>query len=202
MILYHGTTLSGLEAILSGSGKKVCKPWNVSTENDMYFYHPDMPQAWEEHYPPITSPVEAAFSSAKIQCCYTDEVDIFVLECEVPDELVSRDVSFDGAESLYVQVSVKDFRQEYIKRVHHKEINPYTKPQIVMGFYENCCANIDALPDNLLTYVEEVKRNPAKSDTPFNVLVTDFMQTVRHREVKLGLDENGELSYTPLETSE
>lgn len=202
MILYHGTTLSGLKAILSGSGKKVCKPWNVDTHNDMYFYHPDMPQAWDEHYPPLESPVDAAFSSAKIQSCYTDEIDIFALECEVPDELVTQDVSFDGAESLYVQVRVSDFRSEFITRVHHKQINPYTKPQIVMGFYGNGCANIDALPDNLMTYVESVIMNPAKSDTPNCVMVTDFMQTIKHTEVQLDIDEDGELSYTPLETTE
>lgn len=201
MILYHGTTLSGLKAILSGSGKKVCKPWNRSTDMNMYFYHPDMPQSWEENHPPLTSPVEAAFSYAKIQCCYTDEVDIFVLECEVPDKLVSPDLSFDGAESLYVQVSVKDFQQEYINRVHHKEINLYTKPQIVLGFYGDNSANLDELPYSLLTYVEEVKLNPAKSDTPSDVLVVDFMQTIDHREVNLGLDNTGELSYTPLETT-
>lgn len=202
MILYHGTTLSGLKAILSGNPTKVCRPWRVKTDNHMYFYGADRPEAWEDRYPPIDNPIDAAFTSAKIQSCYTNDNDVFVIECEVPDELVEDDMSVAVAETLYYQVLLSNFKPEFIKRTYHKHVNPYTKPEIVMGFYENGCANLSELPEDLLSYVEQVRFNNARSDTPTHILIQEFMQTIEYSEVSTAISQHGYLSYIPVQTSE
>lgn len=184
MRLFHGTTMSGLTHLYYHTGIKVCKPWCVESEDFMYFYDPNITESWESKYPPCESPIDAAFRSAKIQSCYTQDTAVVVIECEIPDELVVPDISFDGAQDLYKQILIKDFKFEYVKDIHRKEVNPYTKPEIAMGFFENGLANLDALPKDLRKYIEEV-RFVHVQDIPRHIIEREYIDAEPTKRVAI-----------------
>lgn len=171
-ILFHGTTKSNLKRVYNEEGKGV-NPWRLGESDKMYFVDLSKPESYRENKydttpcmdkPDRNRAIKKAFNQAKLQSCFNDDVEIYVLECEVPKELVEPDGSFEGSPDS--QIDINKFNLEFVFKVHKILINKFCKPEYVMGMWENGCCNRDALPEDLQEYIRKVIMTRDKEDRP------------------------------------
>lgn len=173
-ICFHGTTLSGIYAMLKGADKPI-SPWTVGDMDKTYLVDGEVYER--------TEAIAKAFEQAKLQSCLNDDVDLYVIECMVSDDLLEADTSVEG--SVDLQISKRAFRLDgglsgvIVKWIHHLRINKYCKPEYLMGMWENGQCNRDAVPADLREYMDKARFN-TKDERPRHLLDRDVVDFKRY----------------------
>lgn len=186
--LFHGTTKSNLDRIYKCEGKGV-NPWRLGDSDKMYFVDLSKPISYgPKIYRNLTQDdidnagpvdrdkaIKKAFNQACLQACFSEDIDLYVLECEIPDEIIEPDRSFEDA--LDSQIDISNFDLGFVTKIHHIVINKYCKPEYVIGMWENGSCNKEAIPEDLKDYVSKVIMVSDKEEKPRHILsreVIDF----------------------------
>ena len=172
MIVYHGTTKSNLKRIIEGKGKGV-GPWALGDINKMYFVDLKSPKSYKSKKVDPSKAIGKAFDQANLQACMNEDIDLYVLECDIPQHLIEPDESFEDANDC--QINVKDFCLSFIKKIHHIKINKYCKPRYLIGMWENGCCNRDKVPLDLREYVDKVIMDNSRTDRPRHILEDELI---------------------------
>lgn len=165
MKCFHGTTKKGLAAILSGDNHKPTSPW-VCSDNDgaMYFYPIDKVisvNGLEDEYDDgpeqaLMYAYESAFSSAMIQAVTSLETELYVITCEIPDELLEDDYSCENMADIASYIEQGEFSLGFIEEIHTVKINQYRLPYDAAMLLRNDLFNKWALDGDLLEMAEAI----------------------------------------------
>lgn len=155
MICYHGTTKTGLNAILNGASSKPNTPWVVS-DNDgaMYMWPSDKINESNDHDNVDLEGINSGFESAQVQCLVSGEVDLFVLKMTIPDPLLEDDYSCKNMATSASFIDMDKFHKQMIVSVYHYRINVWHKPFLVSSLLQNPHFNKWAIEPELLDVAE------------------------------------------------
>jgi hypothetical protein len=170
MKAFHGTTKKGLNAILNGGSKPNC-PWTVSDNDGMTYVWPldklvsanaleDDDASYQTEYG-----IRQAFESAEIQAVMEESEAIFVIELDIPDELLEDDFSCENMDNVASVLHMNDFDLKFIKKVYIADLNKWSFPFIVSGLLQNEHFNRWAVDEQLVEIAEsltDVYREPTE----------------------------------------
>lgn len=166
----HGTTTTGLRAILAGEDKPV-GPWTVS-DRDGTMYVWTLPKlleemGCEEEDTDIVEFVGEAFESAQVQAVVTQDEWVYALVLDIPETLLSDDWSCENMANRAGCLNTADFRPEMIKKVYRCPFNRWMSPWVVRGLLENEYFN-EYEVDPLLLEVAQAIDNPVECHREFD----------------------------------
>jgi len=150
MKCFHGTTLRGLEAIKNNEGYKPSAPWSCS-DNDgvMYLWPLDKIDDEDE-----LNGIQQAFESAQVQASVMEDFELYVLEVEVPDELLEDDCSAENMESIASYIDMSDFDYKMVVKVYKVKMNPWLAPVVIAALLDNPHFNKYAVGESLMAVAE------------------------------------------------
>lgn len=151
--LFHGTTRSGHTRIINGLPKVPMKHV-PSNPKRMYFVNADdfMLDDGTVEYVAV---LDEAFRYALMQSCRSEDTEILVLECMVPDELVSDDTSFDG--TFGKQIDVGKWNIEMVICTHLQEVSARRKERCDLGYTDLPTVTYRVLDKDLKEYINNCK---------------------------------------------
>lgn len=139
MKVVHGTTKEGLDAIKNKTGK-ISGLWECST-TDSYTYVWPFDKVAKEYdcdneNETRERAIQLAFESAQVQAVNSDFDKIYVLELEIPDELLENDESCENMQmaSCFDSVCWDDVT---IINIYENDFNMFYKPFIVCNLLNN-----------------------------------------------------------------
>ena len=158
MICFHGTTKKGLNSILNNAGIKPNAPW-VCSESDgsMYVWPQDKLESsydFEEKDQFICH----AFESAEIQAVVADETEVFVIELNIPDDLLEDDYSCDNMSDVASVIDMSDFTTDMIVKVYSNTLNKWNAPFVISNLLSNQEFNTYSLDEDLLAAAEVIQQ--------------------------------------------
>lgn len=150
MLCFHGTTEENYKRILKGEDK-LTGPWTVSDkDNCMYFWPLDKADSKEDA-------IQHAFEAAQVQAAIRGEdTDLYVIVCEIPDELLQDDYSCENMDSMASYILCSDFDIDMIKEHFISRYNKWYSPFIINGLLQNPHFNRYIVEDTLLLMAESV----------------------------------------------
>lgn len=165
MKCFHGTTKKGLNAILNADGYKPNSPWTVS-DNDgaMYLWPADKLES-QYDFEDLNQMIIHAFESAEIQAVIEDTTEIFVLELEIPDELLQDDFSCDNMADVASFIETGQFNKSMLVNIYTCKLNRWNAPFIIANLLGNPNFNQWAVDEDLLTLAETLQQGDFYRDT-------------------------------------
>lgn len=152
MKCFHGTTLRGFEAIKNKAGHKPNNPWSCSyNDGAMYFWPMNKLDEEDEDLG-----IRQAFESAQVQAAVSEDFELYVLEVEVPDELLEDDYSAENMDSVASYINMSDFDYKMVVKVYKVEMNPWFAPIIISMLLNNTHFNRYSVGENLLRVAESM----------------------------------------------
>jgi len=150
MKCFHGTTLRGLEAIKNKSENKPTNPWCCS-DNDGAMYFWPLNKLDEED---VNMGIQQAFESAQVQGAMAEDFELYVLEVEVPDELLEDDYSAENMETVASYIDISAFDYKMVVKVYKVKMNPWLAPIVIAALLNNHHFNKDAVGESLMAVAE------------------------------------------------
>ncbi|CAM0050922.1 hypothetical protein VPHK460_0135 [Vibrio phage K460] len=158
MKCFHGTTKKGLNAILANAGVKPNAPWMCSdNDGEMYVWPQNKLEDsydFEEHEQFICH----AFESAETQAVVSDEVEVFVLEMDIPSNLLEDDHSCENMSEIASYLAMCDFETDMIVKVYRKTLNKWNAPFVIANLLGNEQFNTYSIDENLLEAAEAIQQ--------------------------------------------
>ncbi|MCP3681515.1 MAG: hypothetical protein GY861_02400 [bacterium] len=158
MKCFHGTTKKGLNAILANAGVKPNAPW-VCSDNDGEMY------VWPQNKLEDSYDFEEqeqfichAFESAEIQAVVSEEVEVFVLEMDIPNDLLEDDYSCDNMADVASYLPMDDFTTDMIVKVYTYKLNKWNAPFVISNLLNNEHFNTYSIDENLLEAAEAIQQ--------------------------------------------
>ena len=169
MKCFHGTTKKGLNAILNAEGYKPNSPWTVSDNDGAMYLWPQNKLEDQHDFEENDQMICHAFESAEIQAVIEDTTEIFVLEMEVPDELLQDDFSCDNMADVASFIETGQFNKDMIVKVYTCKLNRWNAPFIIASLLNNPNFNQWAVDEDLLELAETLQgadfyRDPTEFD--------------------------------------
>jgi|TARA_A100001391_G_C5029018_1_gene267842 hypothetical protein len=169
MKCFHGTTKKGLNAILNSDGYKPNSPWTVSDNDGAMYVWPENKLAEQYDFEDIEQMIYHAFESAEIQAVVEDSTEIFVLEMEIPDQILEDDHSCDNMANIASFINMNDFSKNMIVNIYKTTLNKWNAPFIVANLLSNPNFNQWCLEEDLLSLAETLQnsdfyRDPTEFD--------------------------------------
>lgn len=118
--LFHGTTLENYNKIVASNfGTKETYSWNVSDDNNIYFYD-SKKSDYDEKEEKIQDCINKAFESAQLTASIENVMcsTLVVLELKVPKNLCEDDFSCENMSDVATCVDLDDLDLSMIKRIH------------------------------------------------------------------------------------
>lgn len=163
MKLYHGTTAKGYNNIINNTQCKPVNPWYCSEDDDlMYFWSYDEITAEYnynneiDHESTHETCLQYGFEAGQVQALMTDDTELYVIEVDVPDELVMLDESCDNMQYARC-INISDFNINYIKKTFVCNFNIWHKPFILASVMQNPNFNNYNIDSALLEVADSVQ---------------------------------------------
>jgi hypothetical protein len=99
-----------------------------------------------------------AFESAEIQAVVSDEVGVFVIEMEIPDNLLEDDYSCENMADVASYVTMDDFETGMIVHIYRKTLNKWNAPFVISNLLGNGQFNKYCIDENLLEAAEAIQQ--------------------------------------------
>lgn len=157
MKCFHGTTTKGYNAITKGGTEsKPCSPWTVSDEDGCLYVWPQNKLEESYAYEDINQMIIHAFESSEIQAVFTQDRNLFVLELEIPDELLEDDYSCENMSDVASFIDSSNFDKNMIVKVYKCDFNIWKSPFIVKSLLCNVHFNKWSIDEDLLQVAENL----------------------------------------------
>lgn len=169
MKCFHGTTKKGLNAILNSDGYKPNSPWTVSDNDGAMYVWPENKLIDQYEFEEIDQMICHAFESAEIQAVVEDSTEVFVVELEIPDEMLEDDFSCENMADVASFIDMDSFSKEMIINVYKATLNKWNAPFVVANLLSNPNFNQWSLDEDLLSLAESLQntdfyREPTEFD--------------------------------------
>ena len=173
MRCFHGTTSKGLHAILSKAGYKPNTPWTCSDNDGAMYVWPsnkiaDMDlgeELTEDNQDEVSERgINQAFESAQVQAVTCNDFDLYVIELEIDDNLLSDDFSCENMDSVASYINIGDFDLTMVKAIYSFRMNQWLAPQLVAGLLHNQYFNKWSIEPALLEVAETLQQLEHYSD--------------------------------------
>lgn len=159
MICYHGTTEKGLKAILEG-GRKPNNPWSVSDNDGCMYFWPSDKLADEYLTDNIEDQgIQRGFESAQVQAAVSQEEKLIVISINVPDEMLSDDLSCENMENTASYIYCSDFNKSMIVKTFEFTMNKWAFPFVIKSLLNNEYFNEYCIEDDLLRVAQMLPDN-------------------------------------------
>lgn len=159
MKCFHGTTKKGLNAILNSEGYKPNSPWTVSDNDGAMYLWPENKLIEQYEFEDTFQMINHAFESAEIQAVIEDTTEVFVLELEIPDELLQDDYSCENMADVASFIETGQFNSNMVVKVYTCKLNKWNAPFIAAGLLSNPNFNQWCLDEDLLSLAETLQQS-------------------------------------------
>lgn len=164
MKVYHGTTDKGLKAILSGENHKPNGPWTCSDQDGCMYVWPlnkvdSFSSDDRDEEAETEEQIIRAFESAQVQAITTATKELFVLEIEVPDDLLNDDDSCENMSDVASYLWMSEFKNSMVVKVYSVDFNIWHSPFIVRGLLDNPHFNKYSIDNALIEIAHELSED-------------------------------------------
>lgn len=160
MLCFHSTgSIHSLNAILKGDmSRKSETVWDVSDNDGCFYVYPKdkLIDSYGYEEDDKDSMINLVFENGIIQTVCNDGDKAYVIELDIPDELLQDDYSCSNMSDIASFIECDDFDTSMIKTVYQKEVSIYFKPFIVMSLIDNKNFTDMYIDDNLLLVADSL----------------------------------------------
>lgn len=166
MKCYHGTTKKGLKAITEQSDFKPNNPWSCCDNDGAMYVWPlnkmddyqDKTNDYQDnpHEDAERQGIEQGFQSAQIQGAVSGDYDLYVIELEIPEELLEDDQSAENMADTASFIDMAEFNPEMIKATYHFKMNKWHSPYVIKALLDNPHFNKYSLDEDLMQIAEDL----------------------------------------------
>lgn len=157
MLCYHGTTEQSYKAIMAGESK-ITGPWTVSDMDSCMYFWPIDKSEGDDDDELSEYCIRMGFESAQVQAAVKgDNTKLYVIACEIPDELLEDDFSCENMSDSASYILCSQFSKDMIVKTLVCDFNQWHSPFIISGLLDNPNFNHYSIEPELLTISESLK---------------------------------------------